>query len=366
MAPGGNHVSQYTFKINTKGTEGVKRCITTSFGLISTNSNVISGHSMHLQLFPVYLLSIFVIGASGGSYITSSRQNSVSMIICQYTNRSIRLYASSQRNLKPCTKVPKVFTGLFRKHSLYNSSKLGAVPEKRKSCTISDTDLSHVKNWFTLNLPEGVCVGVTTTAKYQSKDSDLPEFLPLSSALHDEEYDWGQENMISDASRTSFYLGRISLRSSLHKMLTKDNNKETEGIWEQLYNNPIRKDSFGRPILPNIVLGSISHKCGFAVGLSRLRYDDASCFKIDNKSIGMRWREDCRIFPEEEDESTSLHNSNLTNHSSVVGIGVDIERIHDDRSRRIQRKILTERERDELGALKVTSCSLLIIFFIYP
>ena len=277
------------------------------------------------------------------------------MILGQCTNRCTRFCVSFQRNSKPCTKAA---VRHFSKNALYQSSALNAVPEKRKSFTISDTDLSHVKDWFTLNLPEGVCVGVTTAVEYQSKESDAPEILSLSSALHDEEYDWGRENMISDASRTSFYLGRISLRSSMYEMLSKQNNEESDEIWEQVHNNPIRKDNFGRPILPNTVLGSISHKCEYAVGLSRLCHDGTSCSTTDSKSMHIKWREECRIFPEEEDEeSITMSGSGLTNLSSVVGIGVDIERIHDDRSKKIQRKVLTEQERNELGALKVMNYS---------
>ena len=69
----------------------------------------------------------------------------------------------------------------------------------------------------------------------------------------------------------------------------------------------------------------------------------------------IQWREDCPIYYNDEDDDdggddgSSTNNKN--NNQERMGIGVDIERIDDIRGKRIQRKVLTENERSELGGL---------------
>lgn len=234
------------------------------------------------------------------------------------------------------------------------STSLPATPQKGRQNCIINGDLSNVKHWFAVSLPEGTCVGFTTDSNHQSWNTGTSK--KLSPHLHKEEYDWGQDNITSAMARTSFYLGRIALRTSLQDMMCS-NDAQTIQFWEQIKSNPIRKDNFGRPILPNIVVGSISHKGEYAVGLSRLRFDDVSCSTLGNDCMNLKWREECRIFPEEDGDS----DDSSLDADQVVGIGVDIERIHDKRSEKIQRKVLTKKEQQELGGLEVHSSFLFIL-----
>ncbi|KAL7513388.1 hypothetical protein ACHAXN_010469 [Cyclotella atomus] len=236
--------------------------------------------------------------------------------------------------------------------SLRRTIALKAAPEARRQSSTVGNDLSNVNHWFTVSLPEGTCVGLNTAVGYNGANIDKSSTFHTSPLLHDEEHEWGQENIKSDASRTSFYLGRMALRSSLHEMLHSESNDGANKIWDQIKDNPIRKDNFGRPILPHVIVGSISHKSEYAVGLSRLRFDTSSCSIIDNDCMNVQWREECRIFP--DDESEFARNSRV---DQVLGIGVDIERINDKRSEKIQRKVLTNKEQQELGQLEAIGIS---------
>lgn len=256
----------------------------------------------------------------------------------------------------------------------YFTGTLKAVAgEIKESSDKINKDLK-VKHWFTLTLPEGTCVGITSTDQNQPKTNCST---PLSvSLLHDDEYAWGMQNVASDVSRNSFYLGRVALRSSFKEMLKTgsdgsqqiDNGTNDEMLlWKQIQLNPIRKDDFGRPILPDVVVGSISHKGEYAVGLSRLRMDNSSCFALNGdemKSMDLTWRQECPVNVDEEEygDAATSNDATLFDESSVVGVGVDLERIDDERGPRIQRKILTEREQQDLGRLEVSTpfahCSL--------
>ena len=112
--------------------------------------------------------------------------------------------------------------------------------------------------WFAELLPEGWCVGVCT--KPSSTSSSKVESLPNSTiTIHPEEYQWGQNNILSDNSRTSYYLGRMAIRLSLSTLLknetmeqgndTTDTNKNMfyTQLNEQIEQTAIRKDYYGRP-----------------------------------------------------------------------------------------------------------------------
>lgn len=239
------------------------------------------------------------------------------------------------------------FVGQDR-NSFRRTTTLKATPEaKRQNCTVR-SDSSNVNHWFTASLPEGTCVGLNTAVQHTGEQGDESSTFHISPSLHDEEYQWGQENYQSDTSRTAFYLGRMSLRLSLQEMLHNESSEGAIQIWDLIKDNPIRKDNFGRPILPHVVVGSISHKGEYAVGLSRLRFDNTSCSIIDNDCMNARWREECRIFPNDEDEFAT---SSAVD--EILGVGVDIESINDRRSEKIQRKVLTMKEQQELGQLEV-------------
>ncbi len=202
------------------------------------------------------------------------------------------------------------------------------------------------------------------------------EELALSSTdlLHPDEYRWGLDHIASDASRTSYYLGRMALRSSLGALLDSekmkiDSRKEPDDFYIQLHGQiqttAINKDCYGRPILPEIISGSISHKGEYAVGLARFRSStwmaqsrlfDNGLDALDASSVA--WREECPIFDQDKEidrddiDDVSCLSSPLT----VRGIGIDLERIDASRGRRIERKVLTESEQLELGGLEVSGC----------
>ena len=212
-------------------------------------------------------------------------------------------------------------------------------------------------HWFTQLLPEGWCVGVSTDASLG--DSSLHSTI----FLHPDEYQWGVDNIASESSRTSYYLGRMALRLSLDALLqseSMDMDAQEKRLFfnelkDEIRSTAINKDSYGRPILPAIISGSISHKGGNAVGLARFRHalDNNHFEMLDTSTV--KWREECPIH--EDDDNTYNDATDgipcISNASTVRGIGVDLERIDARRGQRIERKVLTETEQAELGALEV-------------
>lgn len=234
----------------------------------------------------------------------------------------------------------------------------------------------EAEQWFTQSLPEGWCVGVVKEGSMQNTTTTM---------LHPDEYQWGQDNFASDVSRTSYYLGRTALRMAIKTLLesesesainnnngndvsSSDNDYFYTQLFEQIQSTPIEKDYYGRPILPEIILGSISHKGEYAVGLARFRSSTWNgsnrVFRgLDNENIGngldaldanaIEWREECPIL--EEDQSLgAVESTDCTSIEPLVrGVGIDIERIGDKRAGRIAKKVLTQSEREELGRLEV-------------
>ena len=311
-----------------------------------------------VSLLLTSLLAAYCAGALTTSvfYIAYPHRSSLTIS----TRDTIRPIFNAKSYLNTLTSMEKYFA---KPLSHLHSSRRKAVLRAAPICSniASAEDLSNVKHWFTLSLPEGICVGVTTSLQYHSLDHGEASILPLPSALHTEEFDWGQENISSDKSRSTFYLGRIALRSSFHHILNDHNDEKMHQYWKEIERYPIRKDNFGRPILPNAIVGSISHKKDYAVGLGRLRYEDVPSSLIDDQSMNLQWREECPIFLN-KDATSTLNAESKIDESFLVGIGVDIEIINDKRSERIKRKVLTLREQSELGALKVIC---VMIFFGY-
>eukprot|EP00985_Skeletonema_marinoi_P009949 scaffold4680_cov164-Skeletonema_marinoi.AAC.24 len=260
-----------------------------------------------------------------------------------------------------------------------------------KESILVDDNGGTAKQWFTYSLPEGYCVGVLSSHNNNINESSSIE----QRLLHPEEYKWGMTNLSAASSRTSYYLGRIALRLALQRLLVphgdgnddemvvssssrssmtpssssaSSSSSRLSTIEQQqsaalnqktlLYNTistkPIQKDSHGRPILPEMVVGSISHKVDCAVGLASfhpLFFDSVGgAEQVGSRSVvvdssvdsEVQWREDCPIYYNDDDES---------NNRERIGIGVDIEHIDGIRGERIQRKVLTENERSELGGL---------------
>ncbi len=314
--------------------------------------------------------------------------------------------------------------------------------EKEELTTSAAAAAAAAQQWLTYSLPEGYCVGVallqqqqqeqeqptpeehqqTSAEQHQQLEQQQQEQssspLPHGELLHSEEYNWGLTNMISSTSRTSYYLGRIALRLALKRLLLDNDDGDDDGLqqqqqqqqpqqpqqqkrksqqklnqklWEEIITNPIQKDSFGRPILPELVVGSISHKGNYAVGLAAFHPLEDTCEKEEegiceredddddycNKII--RWREDCPIYYNDDgsiiassSSASSGSNSNSRDNNRIdgsssnnninqgrIGIGIDLERIDDTRGDRIQRKVLTKNEQSELGGL-VDTCGISI------
>jgi len=119
-------------------------------------------------------------------------------------------------------------------------------------------------------------------------------------------------------------------------------------------------------------MGSISHKEDCAVAVARFRIEDGALVGLlsrdedlvqksseaDRVSNVVNWKEECPIPTDEDFNQESLSSKINRNGDSTIGqqlsgIGIDLERIDGKRGRRIQRKVLTEREQKELGRLEV-------------
>jgi hypothetical protein len=267
-----------------------------------------------------------------------------------------------QMKHRPCCS-PSSFSVLFTHHD-------------SKSIQSAQNQQLDARHWFTQLLPEGWCVGVRTGYAAASAESGINEeesSLSSIDSLHPDEYHWGQDHIASDASRTSYYLGRMALRSSLCALLDSekekiDSSKETGDFYIQLHDQiqttAINKDYYGRPVLPEIISGSISHKGEYAVGLARFRSHtwNAQNRLLDNglnalDASSVPWREECPILDQDEEKDLDDGDgvSCLSSPLTVRGIGIDLERIDARRGRRIERKVLTESEQLELGGLEVSN-----------
>mmetsp|Transcript_36700 Transcript_36700/g.82563 ORF Transcript_36700/g.82563 Transcript_36700/m.82563 type:complete len:379 (-) Transcript_36700:403-1539(-) len=218
------------------------------------------------------------------------------------------------------------------------------IPATRSQHNLDTGQAAHSKNgsyWFKAVLPEGLCVGMckSTLGSLTSPHDDGMQL------LHPDEYMWGQANFKSSNSRNSYYMGRAALRSSLESLIVDQLGCEPElqRLRSAVRSEPFNKDSFGRPILPVGVMGSISHKNDYAVGLSSMRPNV-------NVSDEVSWLADCPVL-DTEDESCTADIAGNSNRQTR-GIGIDLERINDDRGSRIQHKVLTEWELSHLGGLE--------------
>lgn len=242
--------------------------------------------------------------------------------------------------------------------------------QQDKSASVFDSNLPlNARHWFTQLLPEGWCVGVCTDDESSTVSDDLSLHSTIS--LHPDEYQWGLDNIASVNSRTSYYLGRMALRLSIDALLQHErmdvDSQEKQTFCTQLNENirstAINKDSYGRPILPEIISGSISHKGGNAVGLARFRSSWDNQSEMGNIQLGtldagaIQWREECPILEDGEEADRDVIDgiSCASSASTVRGIGIDLERIDAKRGKRIERKVLTETEQVQLGGLEVSA-----------
>ncbi|KAL9187967.1 hypothetical protein ACHAXT_006345 [Thalassiosira profunda] len=159
---------------------------------------------------------------------------------------------------------------------------------------------------------------------------------------------------------------RLSLQTLLEREMDTAENSTIPSysrLRERIQSTAIIKDYYGRPILPEIITGSISHKGECAVGLSRFRTSPSTdangvFWGLDNQRVDplnvgdVRWKEECPILDEDEGTMQGGDAAVCSSGTAVVrGVGIDLERIDGSRGKRIQRKVLTENERSELGKL---------------
>ena len=303
-----------------------------------------------------------------------------------------------------------------KEDTLYDQSMQSAdfvENDPERNTLIIDSNGGTAQHWFTYSLPEGYCVGVITSSSTiaqseatNTKDDDTTEIIQSSEGqlLHPEEYKWGVTNLSGESSRTCYYLGRVALRLALKRLLLSNDDDtaastlsladttlssimermdqptsdtqmqqypsalQKTNLHKAITSNPIQKDSHGRPILPEMLVGSISHKGGeCAVGLASFHplffdslrggsnLDEVESMIMDGygKSSGeIQWREDCPIYYDDDEDDVESTASNTSNSNrEMMGIGVDIEYVDGVRGERLQRKVLTENERNELGGL---------------
>lgn len=194
---------------------------------------------------------------------------------------------------------------------------------------------AQYENIFSLDLPEGKCVGLRLT--FPNQAPTVPTSLDpmqiksnanhwIKEILHPDEVQYGFEQP-SESARTTFFIGRLAMRTALAQIKGIDSHASVEyedrlGGFTKLPNvstndQSILKDEHGRPQVPNGFIGSISHKKNTAVAL-------VSTLPPGNKSEVMS--------------------------PPSIGVGVDIEQSF-SRRRNIAKKILTPNELDDLGKL---------------
>jgi len=209
----------------------------------------------------------------------------------------------------------------------------------------------HFETIFTLDLPEGKCVGlrINNPEIHQLPEASLslhPTQIQNNSnhwikqILHPHEVEYGIE-LPSNTARLTFFIGRLAMRTALtlisnnyrtntpitsnsngnNTILVVEGEDRIFGEFVQLppvstLDHSILKDSHGRPQVPKGFIGSISHK----------------------KTTGVALISDI----EENDKSIT---------SQRIGIGVDIEQTF-SRRRSIATKILTQNELNNLGRLR--------------
>ena len=194
---------------------------------------------------------------------------------------------------------------------------------------------SQYESLFTLDLPEGKCVGLILKNPHQAPSvptSLYPEQIKsnsnhwINNILHPDEVKYGFK-LSSENSRLTFYIGRIAMRTALAHMKGIDSQTSVEyedrlGGFTKLPNvstsdQSILKDEHGRPQVPTGFIGSISHKQTTGVAL------------ISTLPAG-------------------VDNGKLS--KPTIGVGVDIEQTF-SRRRNIAKKILTPNELEDIGKL---------------
>lgn len=168
------------------------------------------------------------------------------------------------------------------------------------------------KTLFDLELPEGQCIGVRLNAENTCSNNNNNDELSteaisspnhwIHACLHPEEVEYAVSQP-SEYTRETFLLGRLAMRQIVS------------------HDGPILKDDHGRPNVPILYLGSISHKRSLVNGTTGVAL--------------------------------------LAPRVRGMGVGVDIELASSNR-KSIAKRVLTENEINELGRIEV-SCRYLVI-----
>ena len=232
------------------------------------------------------------------------------------------------------------------------------ISNENKDTLQSMTDSNHFEMLFSLDLPEGKCVGLRLSKQHlnnnsnnNNKDDDIPSSLSayqiesnddhwIKRILHPAEVQFGIE-LPSENARLTFFIGRLAMRTALMLASGCSTNPGDSpsgdavlqcndigiGYEDRKFggfiklpsvsklDHSILKDTHGRPQVPKGYIGSISHKKTTGVALVSNTSEDIS------------------------DSSTPK-----------IGIGVDIEQSL-PRSKNLANKILTSNELDNLGQL---------------
>mmetsp|Transcript_8173 Transcript_8173/g.15382 ORF Transcript_8173/g.15382 Transcript_8173/m.15382 type:complete len:474 (+) Transcript_8173:181-1602(+) len=218
-------------------------------------------------------------------------------------------------------------------HSYGHHSHSRSAAPFHTSCTAAVPNM--YENIFSLDLPEGKCVGLRLTHPNQAPTvpTSLDPFQIKSNEnhwikeiLHPDEVEYGFQQP-SESARITFFIGRLAMRTALAQMKGIDSNVSVEyedrlGGFTKLptvstNDQSILKDEHGRPKVPKGFIGSISHKQNTAVALV----------------------------------STLSSGSEGIMSSPTIGVGVDIEQSF-TRRRNIAKKILTSNELNDLGQLE--------------
>jgi phosphopantetheine--protein transferase-like protein len=216
--------------------------------------------------------------------------------------------------------------------------------------SIDTTIASQYETLFSLDLPEGKCVGLKLTNPKQAptvptsldpKQIQSNENHWIKQILHPDEVKYGSE-LSFEAQRMTFFIGRLAMRTALEQMKVNgidiDSHASVECEDERLggftntetrlpsvstRDQSILKDEHGRPQVPNGFMGSISHKQTTGVAL-------------------------VSTLPVPADDGAGSGSEAQTR--PTIGIGVDIEQSF-SRRKSVAKRILTPNELEDLGGL---------------
>lgn len=224
------------------------------------------------------------------------------IMLGSFTQRSPALSLSLKRSPSLSLSLKHADNGLTRRVYFSDSKRFGSSNSGRSVASIENVQTlsnSNLMNAYqTLNITN-LCGAQCVIIKSPTPEEFQFNSFQLNSQIYNhilpEEIEFGKiKEKSNDARLNKFIGGRIALRRAFD-------------ILEVSELAPIMRDSWGAPVLPMHLTGSISHKDYYAVGVAA----------IDDKGR----------------------------------VGVDIERCNNKAASTLQRRVLTENERKTLGTL---------------